>query len=61
MLTLKEITERLKFHPNTLRRYVRQGKLPAVKFGRVWRVEEKDLENFIQAGKKQELKNESYR
>ncbi len=60
MLTLKEVTERLKLHPNTLRRYIRQGKLRAVKFGRVWRVEEKDLENFIQA-KKQRLKNESHR
>lgn len=58
MLTIEEVAERLKLHPNTVRRYARWGKLPAVKFGRVWRVEEKDLEDFVRA-RKQELKYES--
>jgi len=52
MLTLKEIAERLKLHPNTLRRYVKQGKLPAMKFGRVWRVEEWDLNKFLEERKR---------
>lgn len=52
MLTLKEVAERLKLHPNTLRRYARQGELPAVRFGRVWRVEEKDLDEFIKTRKR---------
>lgn len=51
VLTLKEIAERLKLHPNTLRRYIKEGKLPAMKFGRVWRVEEEDLKEFMRANK----------
>lgn len=51
VLTLKEIAEKLKLHPNTLRRYIKEGKLPAMKFGRVWRVEEEDLKEFMRANK----------
>ncbi len=52
MLTLEEISKRLKLHLNTLRRYAREGQLPAVKFGKVWRVEEEDLEEFIRERKR---------
>lgn len=51
VLTLKEVAERLRLHPNTLRRYIKKGKLAAMKFGRVWRIEEKDLEEFMRANK----------
>lgn len=43
MLTLREVSEILNLHINTIRNYVKRGKLRAVKFGRVWRVEEKDV------------------
>lgn len=43
MLTLREVSELLDLHINTIRGYVKQGKLRAVKFGRVWRVEGKDV------------------
>lgn len=52
VLTLQEIAERLKLHPNTLRRYIKERKLAAMKFGRVWRIEEKDLEEFMRANKR---------
>lgn len=51
MLTLKEVSERLRLHINTVREYVKKGKIPAVKFERAWRVEEKDLEEFIKERK----------
>ena len=51
-MTLQEIAERLKLHPNTLRRYIKEGKLAAMKFGRIWRVEKKDLEEFMRANKR---------
>jgi len=56
VLTLKEVAERLKLHPNTLRRYAKEGKLPAMKFGRVWRIEEKDLVKFISESKQDSKK-----
>lgn len=51
MLTLQKVAERLGVHTNTVRRYVDKGMIPAVKLERVWRVEEKDLEDFIKLRK----------
>jgi chromosome partitioning protein len=46
-LTVKEITTRLKLHPNTVARYVQDGKLRGVKVGKGYRVRESDLLAFI--------------
>ena len=47
MLTLYEVAERLKLHYNTVYHYVRSGELKAIKFKRVYRVKEQELEKFI--------------
>ncbi len=60
MLTAEEVAKKLKLHPNTVRKYAKWGKLPAVKFGRAWMIKEKDLEDFIKA-REQELTYESPR
>jgi excisionase family DNA binding protein len=52
MLTLREVSESLGLHINTIRNYVKQGKLRAVMFGRVWRVEEKDVMRVRRQGVK---------
>lgn len=52
MLTPSEIAKRLNLHPNTVRDYLKAGILPAVKLGRVWRVEEEDLTEFLRARKR---------
>ncbi|MBA7472792.1 hypothetical protein ES707_08124 [subsurface metagenome] len=49
LLILKEVCERLRLHQNTVREYINEGKIPAIKFDRVLRVEEKDLEKFIRS------------
>lgn len=41
-----EISERLKIHPESVRRLIRQGKLPAIKFGNKWLVMRDTLEQF---------------
>ena len=46
-LTIKEITGRLKLHPNTVARYIQEGKLRGVKVGKGYRVRESDLLAFI--------------
>lgn len=51
MLTLRQVSERLGLHINTVRRYVDKGLIPAVKFEKAVRVEERDLERFIKARK----------
>ena len=55
LLTLREVCKRLKLHENTVREYINEGKIAAIKFDRVWRVEEKDLEEFVRA-RKQKVK-----
>jgi excisionase family DNA binding protein len=46
-LTIKEITGRLKLHPNTVARYIQEGKLRGVKVGKGYRVRESDFLAFI--------------
>ena len=52
VLCLKEVSEVLKLNINTVRRYVREGKIQAAKFGRVYRVREEALEEFIKRQEK---------
>ena len=41
-----EISTRLNIHAESVRRLIRQGKLPAIKFGNKWLVERAILEQF---------------
>ena len=41
-----EVAERLNIHPESVRRLIRQGKLPAIKFGNKWLVERATLEQY---------------
>jgi excisionase family DNA binding protein len=49
MLTLKEVAKRLNLHYNTIYNYVRLGELKAIKFNKVYRIREQDLDKFIKA------------
>jgi excisionase family DNA binding protein len=43
---VSEIGKRLHIHPESVRRLIRQGKLPAIKFGNKWLVEKSTLEQY---------------
>ena len=47
-LLVDEVAEKLRLHPNTVRGYIKKGILPAARFGKVYRVKEKDVEEFIE-------------
>lgn len=47
LLTPEEAALQLGITPRTIREWLRNGKLPGVKLGRLWRVKETDLEAFI--------------
>ena len=47
LLSVKEISKLLQLHPVTVARYIREGQIPAYKFGRVWRAKQEDIENFM--------------
>lgn len=55
-----EAARRLKIHPESLKRLIRQGDLPAIKVGNTWLIEKDKLEVFAatydpQRGKKKRL------
>ena len=47
MLTLHEVADLLKMKEGTIRGWINSGQLRAFKFGREWRVAQKDLEQFV--------------
>ncbi|NLK88301.1 MAG: helix-turn-helix domain-containing protein [Clostridiaceae bacterium] len=46
--TVEQISEILNIHPKTIQRYIREGRLPAVKIGKSWRITGHDLSVFIE-------------
>ncbi|MCL4803209.1 MAG: helix-turn-helix domain-containing protein [Anaerolineae bacterium] len=45
-LDVDQVGRRLNIHPESVRRLIRDGKLPAIKFGNKWLVERSVLEQF---------------
>ena len=45
-MSVEEVAERLNLHVRTIRAYVRQGRLKAVRIGRQYRIAPEDLEAF---------------
>jgi excisionase family DNA binding protein len=52
VLTPEEAAELLQVSPFTVRKWLRSGKLKGVKAGRVWRIREKDLIEFLEESQK---------
>jgi len=50
LMTPEEVAERLAITPKTVRRFLREGRLKAVKVGRLWRVRESDLLRYMGEG-----------
>jgi len=49
-MTIDEVAEAVRRHPNTVRRWVKSGWLPAVKIGSIWYIRRSDFEQFISPG-----------
>lgn len=52
MMTLEEAADFVALSGRTLRRKIKDGDLMAHKFGRLWRISEKDLRAFIEQHRK---------
>ena len=52
LLTPEEVAERFAVSPKTLRDWLRTGKMKGIKVGgKLWRVSESDLDQFIESSK----------
>ena len=49
VFTAKEVAEKLKLNHNTVLKLMRDGIIPAVKFGNTWRITEEDLLDVMKA------------
>jgi excisionase family DNA binding protein len=47
LFTVREVADRLGVHPETIRRLIHDGRLDAVRVGRVLRVEGRSLDGFL--------------
>lgn len=60
LLTPEEVAERLAVSPKSVREWLRSGKLKGIKLGKLWRVRESTLEDFIlQAEKESKHENDN--
>jgi len=46
-LTLQEVSELLRVSVQTVRRWIKEGRLPAYKVGRAWRIGKVDLDKWL--------------
>lgn len=53
LLTPEDAAKVLLVKPETVREWLRTGKLKGVKMGRLWRVRESDLETFLKGGEQE--------
>lgn len=44
ILTVEQAAEKMQVKPNTIRQWLKQGKIPGRKFGRIYRIPEDELE-----------------
>ncbi|WP_315118651.1 helix-turn-helix domain-containing protein [uncultured Clostridium sp.] len=54
IMTISEVAEYLKISEVTTYKLVQEGKMPAFKIGRHWRIKKNDLTEFIEALKRGE-------
>lgn len=47
-MTVQEVAERLKVSENTVRRWIREGELKALKAGKSYRITEEQLQKFLE-------------
>ncbi len=50
MLTVPEAARRVARNPETVRRWIREGKLPAERIGTQWIIEDEDLDAIMNGG-----------
>ena len=46
-MTVKEVAAKLRMHPNTVSRYIRNKKIKAVKIGKAWLISPEQVNDFV--------------
>jgi excisionase family DNA binding protein len=49
-LTVEELAARIKYHPESVRRAIRQGRINALQFGTGWRIPAPEVQRILTNG-----------
>jgi excisionase family DNA binding protein len=60
-MTTKELARYLKLHEITICKYAAEGRIPAVRIGRVWRFDREVIDKWIAKGAPQEARQKENR
>ena len=60
MLSVKEVTETLNISRNTVIRWIAEGRIKALKFGRQWRFRPSDISQWLEHGEAVKPKKKRY-
>ena len=52
IMTTREIAKYLKLHEITICKYAAEGKIPAIRIGRVWRFDKEAIDKWIRSASK---------
>ena len=52
IMTTKELANYLKLHQITICKYAGEGKIPAIRIGRMWRFDKEAIDRWISEGQK---------
>jgi len=52
IMTTREVAKYLKLHEITVGKLVKEGKIPGVRIGRVWRFDKETIDKWISGGGK---------
>ncbi len=50
LLSIAEAAERLNIKEDTLRKWLKEGKIKGIKLGKLWRIREEEIEELIRKG-----------
>jgi excisionase family DNA binding protein len=50
LLTVEQAAAKLQIAPKTLKDWLRAGRIKGVRLGKLWRIKERDLEEFVEQG-----------
>ena len=53
MMTTKDLARYLKLHEFTICKFAREGKIPAIRVGRVWRFDKEVIDRWLAGDQKQ--------
>ena len=51
LITVSQVAEYLRIHPEVIRRWLREKKLPGVKIGKEWRIDKQAIDDMLKQNK----------